>query len=72
MIVAQGLGRPGGLLVSGGLGRGTVSLDTFRGWIWNGTAYIEGLSLRAKHSSGWIEPVKVYKKRPGGWVLMWE
>lgn len=72
MIVAQGLGRPGGLLVSGGLGRGTVSLDTFRGWVWNGSAYIEGSALMAKHPSGWITPVKVYKKRLGGWSLMWE
>lgn len=71
MLVARGLGRPGNLLASGGLGRIVYSPDTGATYVKTTSGWEEVTGFYAHDGSQWVLASQMYVYRSGAWTQVW-
>lgn len=71
MIVTRGLGRPGGLLVSGGLGRILYETPDGRTWAMTSTGWELVTAMYVHDGVSWVEVPSLSVYQSGSWVRVW-
>ena len=71
MIVTRGLGHPGNLIASGGLGRVVYVTPTGDTYIYTDTGWQLVETIFVHDGSGWVEAPEVFSRQGAGWVQIW-